>query len=426
VRALDEDRIALAHVEHRDPGDARRTSHRDRSDQRDGHDQTERRQPECAGPGVWVRRSRLHGDGCSAPGSRSRPPRRQRDDQRPTSDAERGADRRLDLDARQGHRSRNVDDPDDRSQGNPARCREDRAERFGEADRHQRAACHGQQTRRHRRRDERHHEQIDERRDQGEAPERREDNRQCRELCGQRYAEALGQPARQMTARPSIEAPRERRRPRDQAPRREARQLEAGVPDQRGIGEQQQGRRPAERRGGPAGPTRFAGQEHDPGHRACPEHRRRRSGEHDVARDRDRGDDGATSPTKAPGDRGDGRGHDRDVPARDRHDMAHAGRRERRGHVPVHPIAQPDQDPCRETCLGFGQDARQDGPGFAAQPFQAGCRVSRTMDELQRPGVDGPPRSEPLEICAVWAVGSGPCPPPDVDDVASFDRGIAR
>ena len=58
---------------------------------------------------------------------------------------------------------------------------------------------------------------------------------------------------------------------------------------------------------------------------------------------------------------------DRDVPARDRDDVADAGRRERRREVAVDPVAQADEDAGREARLGLGQDP---GQGVARAPAE--------------------------------------------------------
>jgi hypothetical protein len=69
ARALDEDRIALADVEDRDPGDAGRPRDRDRPGHGDRDDQPERGHAECSRGWFQIRRARLHDRGNVAAGS---------------------------------------------------------------------------------------------------------------------------------------------------------------------------------------------------------------------------------------------------------------------------------------------------------------------------------------------------------------------
>ena len=82
----------------------------------------------------------------------------------------------------------------------------------------------------------------------GEPAERGEDDRQRRGLRGERHAEALREPARHVAAPEPIDPAAQRRRPRDETGRRERRQLEACVADQRRVGEAGSADGPAERR----------------------------------------------------------------------------------------------------------------------------------------------------------------------------------
>ncbi len=102
----------------------------------------------------------------------------------------------------------------------------------------------------------------------GEPSERREDDRQRRRLRSERDAEALDEPAGQSVAGRAIEGRRPWRGPRDEAGRCEARQLEAGIGDEPGIGEEKQRDGPAERRRGAAAAAGLAGKEDDARHRA--------------------------------------------------------------------------------------------------------------------------------------------------------------
>ena len=193
--------------------------------------------------------------------------------------------------------------------------------------------------------------------------ERRQDDRQRRGLRRQRHAQALGSASAASARRPSRSMPLgQRRRPGDEPGRRERRQLEPGVADERRVGEQQQRGRPAERRGRPARrvPSRARAARRRPSRRPAATDgdapanatyatiattvtidRRRRPSRPATAADRGR-DDG-------------------DVPAGDRDDVADAGRRERRRDVAIDAVAQADQDPGGQSGLGLGQDARS-GP----------------------------------------------------------------
>ena len=79
--------------------------------------------------------------------------------------------------------------------------------------------------------------------------------------------------------------------------------------------------------------------------------------------------------TEPPGHRADRGRDDRDVPAGDRDDVAHAGGRERGREVAVDAVAEPDQDPGREPGLGLGQDAGQRVAGAPPERLETATRV---------------------------------------------------
>ena len=157
------------------------------------------------------------------------------------------------------------------------------------------------------------------------------------------------------------------------------RQLEPSVADEGRIGDEQESRSPAERRRGSPGASGLAGEQRDPGHQRRADDGRRRPGERDVGDDRHDGHDRPASPPETTGQRRDRGSDDRDVPARDRDHVADAGGREGGGKIPVDPVAKADQDPGREACLRFREDAGQRLARAAAEHLEAmpqvvGCR----------------------------------------------------
>ena len=271
ARSLDEDGIALPDVEHRDPGLASRAG--DDHGARDGHrhDEAGRDDSQDDRPRRLLeldRARRLARD--PVPPA----PRRQHEDRRSGGHRRSHTDCGFDLDAGERKSRRCFDDPDHQPQRDPSRSGEDGSGRVRQTRRHQDATGHREKPGSHRRCDQGNHEQVHARCDQGEPPERAEDNGERCHLCGDRHPEALGQPAWQAATAQSLEPIRQRRRPGHQAGRGEARKLEAGVMNQRRVGEQQHRRRPAEGRCGTSTSSGFPREQHDAGHRARPHHRR--------------------------------------------------------------------------------------------------------------------------------------------------------
>ena len=130
---------------------------------------------------------------------------------------------------------------------------------------------------------------------------------------------------------------------------------------------------------------------------ACRDRCRRRSPRAWQAIDRRR----PIRPREQPGDDG---GDDRDVPARDRHDVADAGRRERRREVPIDPIAQPDQDAGGQPSLGLGQRPGQRLSRRASQALDRAGRGAVGPEPLERARSDGCCHADPPEVRAVPAV----------------------
>ena len=118
-------------------------------------------------------------------------------------------------------------------------------------------------------------------------------------------------------------------------------------------------------------------------------------------------------PAHPPGDRRDRRGDDRDVPAGDRDDVTHAGRRERRRQVAVDPVAQADEDPGREAGLRFGQRGGEGGRGGLPGVLDDVGGIHGARRDLDRARADGADRPDPLEVVAVGRRRSRPDRPVD-------------
>ena len=81
------------------------------------------------------------------------------------------------------------------------------------------------------------------------------------------------------------------------------------------------------------------------------------------------------------------RGDDRDVPAGDRDDVAHPGRRERRREVPVDPVAEADEDAGREPGLRL---RKRPGQRLPAGPSKSLDRVQRAARRRRPARASGP------------------------------------
>ena len=180
-----------------------------------------------------------------------------------------------------------------------------------------------------------------------------------------------------MAATRSVQSGRQRCGPRDQAGSRKGRQLEAGVADEPRICDQQQADGQAQGGGGLTGSAALAREEDDAGHEARAEHGRGGTREDDIGEDRHDRDDGPPPTSDATGHRRDGCRHDRDVPAGDRDDVTHAGRREGRREVTIHEIAEADEDAGRQPCLRLGQDSGKGCPGPASKVLERPAWVLR-------------------------------------------------
>ena len=314
---LDEDRVALADVEHRDPRRRRRGDGRRRGRGPSSRPRRRSRRP-ARGPELRPRRPRRGRRSALGRPARVDSPRGPRaapaPDRRPVVAPPRtpAMPRRRDRRGRAFHggsivarrerqRGRRLDDADDHRQQEPGGQAEERRdqrrarrERRQPTDERHRARCH-------RRRDQRHDAEVDDRRDDRQPAERQQDDRQRRRLGDERDGEALDEPAGQPTG-PRAKPRPERRRPRQDPGGRERRELEPGIGDEPRVDEQQDHRRPAERRRGPTRPAALARDQDHAGHRRRSDDRRRRAGERDVDDDRGR-------PSRAARRRRDSRPH---------------------------------------------------------------------------------------------------------------------
>ena len=106
--------------------------------------------------------------------------------------------------------------------------------------------------------------------------------------------------------------------------------------------------------------------------------------------------------------------------------MADAGGREGRGEVPIHRVAQADQDPCRESGLRLGQHAGERLGGTASQRFESSPRVVGHRLDADGPRLERPGRADPLEVRAIWRVGAWEDPAVDHHAIARDHDRIAR
>ena len=121
----------------------------------------------------------------------------------------------------------------------------------------------------------------------------------------------------------------------------------------------------------------------------------------------------------------DRRCHDGDVPAGDRDDVAHAGRRERCGDITIDAVAEPDEDARGEAGLGLGQDRGQ-GVGGRATHILQGSHGTRVRSGDDRPvGAERARCTDPLEVVAIATVGARAYAAADLDPIARTDLRIA-
>jgi hypothetical protein len=204
----------------------------------------------------------------------------------------------------------------------------------------------------------------------------------------------------------------------------EHRQAEPGIGDERQVGSRSTtAAAPSAAGARPARPLSRASRT-TPAMTARPYHRRRRAGRDDVRRDRHQDGERHRPPRAAAERRPDETADDRDVPARDRDDVAHAGRGEVGRQRPIDPLAEPDEDARGEPCLRLGQGQAERVAAAVPQGLQAGRGRG---DEAELPGVERSRRPRPAQIVPVRIViGRWPEAPADLDDVARVDHGEGR
>lgn len=437
--ALDEDRVTLPHVEGDDPGEpVGAVSHRE-PETRDRNRQGARGKANRAGgpravPRLVPRTVLRRAVPCRGRRGAPRPGRRSARSANPASPAHRTDHERSrcgssgpipgrrQLQARERHARASPDGCDDQAVQRPGREPGERGHDRGHTGQDQQPAAEGHGAGRHRRRHERHHDEVHERRDDGQAAEVEQHDRQRRDLRGERDPEDLGEPVPWPARRIAGEAPGPRRPPGDDPGRGERRQPEPGVVDPRGISEQQERDRPAERRGRRPGPAQLAGQEGDAGHRRRSDDRRRGADERDVRDDRDRRQGGSSPSLHAPRDRGQRRGHDRDVPAGDRHDVARAGSREIGCERPIDTIPETDQHARGEAGLWFRDGQRESVGGGPAQVLEPPRGSFVRRQQLERVNVQRARDPDPREVVPVGSLRRLTGPAGDRDPVARADR----
>lgn len=175
VRTLDEDGVALTDIEHRDPWHRRRPLAHDST----GHRETEQQGQECGsvdhprpgrpcrlgdlrrvlGSARFARRRRPRHGG---PRAMSRPPQCAAD-RCSRGDGGEQVGWRLERHAGEGQTGRGLDDGDEDLQDDPARRSEYRAGDRRPAGQDQRTTAEGHEAGTHRRRDERHDDEVDDR-----------------------------------------------------------------------------------------------------------------------------------------------------------------------------------------------------------------------------------------------------------------------
>ena len=276
----------------------------------------------------------------------------------------------------------------------------------------ERADDHGKRTRRHRRRHERHHDQVHRRGDERQPPEFEEHDGHRGGLRRERDAEDVGDPASREPRGRACQSCRERRAPGEDPGRGEHGKPEPRVVDEGRVDEKEHRTRPAKRCGRRARPAQLPREERDARHGASADHRWRRPHEHDVRHDGDRRQHGPPPTSEAAGDCAECRGNDRDIPARDGHDMTRAGGGERGSEIAVDAITEPDQNASREPGLGLRDrpvEARRGRPSKALE--RSGNRAFHREDiERILPGGCRSPRSAPDMRRSHRLKAAGSCP----------------
>ena len=400
VVRLDEDRVALADVEHGDVERADWSGRRERSSRRRGSRSTQAATATPRRPRGWAASpcgASRHARGRARSGARSRRSRTRRSAAtRPTSarpaptrSSGKGSSALANGTAAMRSPPRTITASGSqaaRTSGAMSRTRERRAEERSSERRHERTE--------HRERDDRRHDEVRERRDEREAPEVDEDERQGRQLRGEGHAEGLAKPRGRTTAGDGRSTARSAGPPSTRSPAVAASDSWKPMsPTIVGSSSSRTQHASAESGGGTGGATALARQEDDHAHRRGTDDARLRAGEERVAEDRDDDENAAGAPAQA--GRAEQPGHDagdeRDVPAADRDDVRQPGRGEGVDDVAGHALAEADEDARGEPGLGLGQclrEARVDVPAQALDGRQQAVLVSREAHRARphRPG----------------------------------------
>jgi len=425
--ALDEDRVALTDVEDHEPRDVvgamtngqgereGRASERRRADALRARAGIAPRGRPASGTGRrrgwswgrgWSWRRTSCWRGLSWPSAaqaldKARAPANAAADQAGRGDRRNHVPRRIELDAGERQARSRPHRGDHPGVERPCRQADDRREERGQASAGEHASNEGERTGGHRRRDQRHDHEVDEWRDQREAAEVQQDDWRRRGLGGEGHAEDLSQPAAWAARLGPGEAARQRRAPGQDPGRRQDRQAEAGVADPGRVEEQQRRHRPAQGRGRRPGTAELAREQRDTRHDAGADHGRRGPDERDVDDDRQGGENGSAAPPKPACDGAEGGRDDRDVPARDRDDVARPGGREVRRQLPIDTVPQPDQHAGRQAGLGLGHRPRQAlgrDPAHVLERRAQGVLGGQDREALGAKRAD---RADPGEIGAV-------------------------
>ncbi len=172
-----------------------------------------------------------------------------------------------------------------------------------------------------------------------------------------------------------------------------------GSADGRRVRREEDDDGPAERRRRHTRTARLAGQQDDRGHDGRPNHRRGGPREDRVGHDRGEGHDRPRAPAGAAAQEPrDERCHDRDVPARDRDDVADAGGGERGRQIAVHAVTQPDQDPLGQAGLRLGQGSRERLAGRPPEAFDGARGGPVVADPFERPRVERGRDADPAQV----------------------------
>lgn len=306
--------------------------------------------------------------------------------------------------------------------GEPGQRRHDRRQPEPCRDAHDKR----QRASRHRRWHEGDHDQVHERRDEGQPPEVEQHDRRGGRLRGERDTQDIGHEAPDATRRRPGEPLRQARAPGEDAGGREGREPEPGVVDPGGIDEQQRGACPAQRRDGAPRAPDLPREERHARHRSRPNHRWRWPDEGHVDDDARRRQQRPPPSPDAAGERTERRRDDRDVPARDGDDVARAGGRERGGEVAIDQVAQADEHAGGEARFrlrhGPLQAVGRGTPPALERPPE-GVRRRQELDRIRTEGARG---ADLVQVVAVLALGRRPDASAELHAIAGHDRRIPR